>query len=1039
MKKIYTVLALVLALMIALCMSASAVGENITVVSNVSPFVYQNNVKNFLQAFNETNGGWDVSDSAKATENVTLSETISTFPYEPLTGNGSLIYRNKAATSGKANRITKKYSSPLDLSGYSGIIIATNCNEVQNSSYKIEVELKSGKRTFSADGVLVPCAWNCVFVDISEFAYRKSIDTFSISVTYENGEEGVCDFEFYIDSIALSFDGNEANGFLYSAQNYFLDDGTSAFGQDGFVVEASDVTGLTSSGFVYNDMADANCLMVDFSYDGICMGVSLRVFYSDGQYADISAIVEENRGKYLAYIPIEQKDISEIKLGFDVTGGQKLQIYFIEPYSSFVGESSSDTCAINYNTGEIIIRGGNVSQYSQKEIHLFVNDLCDRVTNESLKNQHSIAKGVAGSSDYIFRIKYSDLADQRAYLFKKFTVAVKLEDGYEIIGGSKCITNPESFTDSDGSEGQKGSGKGLYGQSIEFMQEMGVSDTAIWVDLGKFFTLGEGGEFSSGGDVLRYDLDYMNELDSQIQNFKEKNIRVTLVAVLTRGQDEELNKILVHPDAEKNAKYCAFNTTTQQGIGYLRAFAEYVGENYCKKGFVSGICVGDGVAYARENYNMGEKTLEYFTREYGNALRIVYNAVKSYSNDAEVYTYIDDNWDCHLPFDLYIRYDNRAFIASLGRYLSSQGDIFWSLSQNPYPQDKVNYYSYRDSSLSVSPETDKVSFRNIGVLDTYLSSSFLKYNNSTRRYVIIEKSIFTDEDELMLTADYVYNCYKALNSNAFSYITDRKSNYNNAMKYIDTNLSLTVSAFASDVLGVATWENVVEGFSEEKIIKREINSVNTLPTVPKYKGSMVIVDFSSDEHGFSRYGFSERLNSGMSLLEKDGLLSVSLGEIIQGQKRGIVKTFDSPLDLSKTPIHHFDVNVASLPEGVASSEITVVLVSGEKTFEVVGVAKGAEWTGIYCDVSAFTELDEVEEIKILFSAGEVNFDGPQALISSIEALSAEYDSEQLVEMFYPTASETERFREIRKYAVPILIIMSTVCLAVFIIRRFARR
>lgn len=1041
MKKRYLIMSVIIVLISAMLVSLRALDENMTVISQVSSFAYKNNIKNVWHSFNETNEGWDVSSSGNKNENVTLAEKISTFPYESLTGNGSLIYRNKAAVNGKANTISKKYTSALDLSEYSSIIIAVNCSEVYNASYKINVELKSGRRVFSSEGSIDPCGWSCVFVDISEFAYRNSIDTFTISVSYENGEENARNFEYYIDSIALSAEPDAENGLLYSAKNYLLADGRCAIENGVFSFSAQNgVTELNSSGFVYKNMGEANCLKVDFAYDGVCIDVYMRVFYEDGQYADFSAALEEYTHRYMAYIPVGDKDITEIKLNFDVMGGQKLEIYSIEPYSSYVGEDNEgDTCALNYNTSEIIIRGSGVSEYQQKEIHLFVNDLCDEITGESLEKQQSIAKSTAGTSDYIFRIKYSELADPRAYLFKKFTVAVKTDGGYRIIGNPKCITNPESFTKREGAEEKKGSGKGLYGQSVEFMQEMGVSDTAVWVDIGRFFALKEGGEFMCGGELFYYNTDYVNALTSQIRSFKEKNIKVTLVAVLTRGEDEKLNKILIHPDAQKDAEYCAYNTTDSAGLNYLRAFSEFVGETYCKDGSVSGICFGDGVAFSNENYNMGAKTLEYFTKEYGNALRTVYNAVKASSPDAVIYTYIDDNWDCNLSFDLYTRYDNRAFLSSLGRYLASAGDIDWSLAQNPYPQGKENYYSYNDRSLMLTTDTDRVSFRNIGVLDTYLSSSFLKYNNVNREYVIIEKSYFSDSDEQLLTADYVYNCYKALNSNACAYITDRKSNYNDAMKYIDTNLSLTVSSFASDVLGVAAWENVIEGFSEENIIKTDIDRIDALPTVPKYKGSMVIVDFSGDEHGFTRYGFSERLKTGMSLLEKEGILSLSLGEIPQGQKRGIVKKYAKPIDLTKTPILHFDINIASLPQDINTAEITVILVSESKVIEVSGIANEAVWTEIYCDVSSFTGLNKVEEIRILVSSSDVDFDGPQALISSVEALSAEYDSEQLAEMFSPYDTDGGQIRNVRKYALPLLIITAFISLAVFIIRRFLRR
>lgn len=1043
-KKIITLI-LIISVLLLFAFGVSAGDDKTHVISDVSPFAVENNLDTVLHGFDEVNEGWDV-DSAKDKGNVTLAERIDTFPYDMLNSDGCLIYRNDKSENGKYNTISKKYASALDLSSYTHIILMANCSIVDNAVYKIKIELKSGWRTFTSESELSPACWNGVFVDISSFEYRDETDTIKISVSYENADVPLSSFEYYIDGIMLSDNANIVNKFMYSAESYVLSDNLSvtSVGEMTITPNSYGIT-VDSVGFSYRTLGDANVLKVKFSTDGICMGVRLHTFDSKNTITEEKeGIFEGDSGLYTAYLPVSNTDISKIRLTFDTVGQESLSVHCIEPYSFYVSNKSDvgiDTCALNANTGEVIIRGSVLEAYQQKEIHLFANDLCDQITGEALSKQQSISKSTVSSRDFIFRIKYGDADDKGAYLYKKYTVAVKTQDGYDIVGTSKCITNPEGFNDSSTSVEQKGSGKGLYGHSISFMQEMGASDTAVWVDIGRFFDTDEedSNKFDCGENVYYYNRDYVKDLSTSIRNFSEKGIKVTLIAFITPTDNEQLNKLLIHPDASSNAKYCAYNTADRAGLMYLRVFSEYIAKHYCAELSVNRVVFGESVGYASDNYNMGNKTLDRFIPEYAVALRTVYNAVKSYSSDTEVYTYIDDNWDRDLPFDFGLRYDNKAFLDSLRLCINDYGNINWGVAQNPYPQGEQDYFSHSDTSLDTAVDSDRISFKNINVLDAYLKGENVTYNNSARDFIIIEKSSFSLSDEQTITADYVYNCYKGLNSAASAYITDRSCNYNNAMKYVDTSLSLTAGDFATDVLGVATWETVIEGFSEEKLVKKVITQSQILPTPPEYKGGLTISDFSNGNHGWKRYGFTEKITSGMSLLDKSGLVSLTLGKVSATEKKGIVKIFDDPLDMSATPILHFGINIASLPTDVSSALLTVSFISDDLIYEVTGNIKETVWTDVYCDLSKFEGVKKIEEITILVSSNVGEFDGPQALITSIEGLSSEYDDQQLEQMFSPADQELRQLETVKKYVLPVLISVLALSLTLFIIRRIKRK
>ncbi|MBQ4273048.1 MAG: hypothetical protein IJB95_05320, partial [Clostridia bacterium] len=99
------------------------------------------------------------------------------------------------------------------------------------------------------------------------------------------------------------------------------------------------------------------------------------------------------------------------------------------------------------------------------------------------------------------------------------------------------------------------------------------------------------------------------------------------------------------------------------------------------------------------------------------------------------------------------------------------------------------------------------------------------------------------------------------------------------MKYVDTNLSMTASGFAAEMFGVATWESVIEGFSNKNIVRTNITSGRIMFTQPEVKGKIGVSDFSMSNDGWKRYGFTERLTSGYTFSDKNGLISLTLGNV----------------------------------------------------------------------------------------------------------------------------------------------------------------
>ncbi len=1026
--------------------SAVAVEADSVVLRNVSRFVLENNTEKELNSFNETNEGWDIVSSEL---DISLAEKIDTFPHYPLTGNGCLIVRNRNAKSNSLNSVAKQYKTPIDLSSYNGIGFVLNCAAVKDSDYFVAVRLYSTKDIYETHGIIGGKGWDCLFVDISDWENRDKIKKIEISVGYSNENIPTAEFEYYIDSIRLFENENVLNLIKYSAESYVVSGGEAEFNHDNIKINtSSDVLRLDSRGFAYESLGDANCMRIKYSSKGRVSDVALYVQRTGRGLAEESKEVPVSYdGSGEVCLPINDGKIDEISLVFNGSDLDEVIIHSITPYSTYVGTDNAygniDTCAINSNTMEIIVKGrlsGTIFQtYQNGDLYLFSNDLSDNITPEMLKNCTFDAKSSIVSDEFIFRLGYAGASDKREFLYKKYTVAVKDEDDYIIIGGSCCITNPESFLKEAPKKNKTGSGKGIYGESISFMQEMGVSDTAVWLDIGKFFSLesNNGSKFECGGALYYYNSKYAESISSLIDKYKQKGIDVTLILVIGDTGNEALNRLLIHGGSTGSADYYAYNTSSSTGLMYLRAVCEYWASKYSDDLVISRVVFGDSVGDAHRSYNMGDATLDKFTEEYAKGLRTVYNAFKSYAPYIDIYTYIDDNWDKDLPFDLYARYDNKAFISSLSRCIADSGDIGWGIAQNPYPYLYEDYFSYRDLSIEREIVADRISFKNIDVVAKWLKSGQRQYIGGSDDYIVIEKTEFNKLDEKTVTADYVYNCYKAMSTDVSAYITNRNCNYDDAMKYIDTTFSLSSTRFASEVLGIATWGGVIDGFSESNIVKRKINRVELAVSDPGVKGSVVLSDFSKDKQGWEEYGYTERVVTDAILGDAKGLLSLDLGAIPKGESRGIVKRFETPYDMSIAPIIHFRINAAKLPMNIDQVNISVVIVSGNDVLQASGSINVGEWVDVYCNFGGFAAVEAVDEIRILFHASENYYEDSQIFISSVENVSTEHDSEALLDMFNPESAHEKKLENIRRYAYTVLGVVILVCVLLFVWRRTA--
>lgn len=141
------------------------------------------------------------------------------------------------------------------------------------------------------------------------------------------------------------------------------------------------------------------------------------------------------------------------------------------------------------------------------------------------------------------------------------------------------------------------------------------------------------------------DLGYLeNSIDrTLLAATKERNMSVAAIILLepaSRCIDPQLGEILQHPDNDGGV-YTMPNMTTLEGLNCYAAALDFLAKRYCttdnRYGRISHWIMHNEVDGARDWTNMGIKPITVFTDTYVKSMRMCYNIVRQYDENAEVF------------------------------------------------------------------------------------------------------------------------------------------------------------------------------------------------------------------------------------------------------------------------------------------------------------------------------------------------------------------------------------------------------------------
>ncbi|MCB1230097.1 MAG: hypothetical protein KDN19_07520 [Verrucomicrobiae bacterium] len=212
------------------------------------------------------------------------------------------------------------------------------------------------------------------------------------------------------------------------------------------------------------------------------------------------------------------------------------------------------------------------------------------------------------------------------------------------------------------------------------------------------------------------------------------------------NHDSWAGRVLTHPDADPSGNYSMANVATFQGVNHYAAAMHFLAERYARPDGVHGRIthwiIHNEVDAGWVWTNAGVKSPHAYLDDYVKSMRIAYHAVRSFDPKAKVFISLTHHWNrSHQPGDPKF-YRPRQLLSLLNRYSKVEGDFEWGLAYHPYPQSLFHARTWEDAAPTNDFDTPYITFKNIEVLDRWMSQKAFRYHEEKTRTILLSEQGF---------------------------------------------------------------------------------------------------------------------------------------------------------------------------------------------------------------------------------------------------------------------------------------------------------
>ena len=274
---------------------------------------------------------------------------------------------------------------------------------------------------------------------------------------------------------------------------------------------------------------------------------------------------------------------------------------------------------------------------------------------------------------------------------------------------------------------KKGFGAGDSNLYFTDCNDMNVGSITMNVLLSGYLT-GEGSGYSYGGKT--YNLgSQKNYVDRVTSKASEMGIVVSAIILCPS------NSIFKDPEND-GGNYSMPNITTAVAFNLYAAALDHMASTHCTPDKrISHWIMHNEVDFANEWTNMGSQPMMRYLDRYIKSMRICYNIVRQYDQNASVLGSYTHNWT-NVDGD----YAPKEMLEKTVEYSAAEGDFRWGVAYHPYPQDltKPSFWM-NDTQATYSMNSKYVTFKNLEVIDAWIKRKANLYKGTTKRLLFLSE------------------------------------------------------------------------------------------------------------------------------------------------------------------------------------------------------------------------------------------------------------------------------------------------------------
>lgn len=274
---------------------------------------------------------------------------------------------------------------------------------------------------------------------------------------------------------------------------------------------------------------------------------------------------------------------------------------------------------------------------------------------------------------------------------------------------------------------KKGFGAGDIDLYFSDCKEMNVGSITMNVVLNDYIK-GEGSGYSYGGQ--NYSLGaFKDYVDRVTRRAGEMDLVVSAIILC------QTNSIFKDPE-NKGGNYTMPNLTTAKAFNLYAAALEHMASTHCTPGNrISHWIMHNEVDFANEWTNMGDQPMMRYLDRYIKSMRICYNIVRQYDQNASV---LGSYTHCWTVADG--NYAPKKMLEATVAYSEAEGDFRWGVAYHPYPQNltKPSFW-IDDTQATYSLNSKYVTFKNLEVIDAWIRQKENFYKGKTKRVLFLSE------------------------------------------------------------------------------------------------------------------------------------------------------------------------------------------------------------------------------------------------------------------------------------------------------------